>query len=355
MRKLPQFLTMVILGTFSFVVAGGSVFAADIVLRKSTDSRESGTIKSQTQDGIVIESLTKKETTIPANDIRRVDWDGASTTLKLALNSEERGDLQGALTSYEKVLTEVDASNTNLKTDLEFLIARASGNLAKADPTKLADAIKKLDAYQNAHATTFRYYDCLLLLGDLYLLSEDYTAAQATFVKLDASKFDDYKMASKIAQGRLMLRKDNVPAAQKLFQEVEAKPANSDSEKSRKYEARLGLATCLQRLSKYDEAALELDKIIKEAPASDAKTMGEAYLRKGDNLLASSRPNAKKEALLAYLHVDVLFSSEKDLHAEALYHLAKLWNEVGQPGRAADARAILSSEEYKNSEWAKKN
>jgi hypothetical protein len=112
----------------------------------------------------------------------------------------------------------------------------------------------------------------------------------------------------------------------------------------------LGVATCHQRQNQFQEAAKELDLIIKEAPATDSKTMGEAYLRKGDNLLAAGQ---KKDALLAYLHVDVLFSGEKDLHAEALYHLSTLWNEVAQPGRAADARAKLTAD-YPNSDWAKK-
>ena len=110
------------------------------------------------------------------------------------------------------------------------------------------------------------------------------------------------------------------------------------------------MATCLQRQNKNQEAADELDKIIKEAPATDTKTMGEAYLRKGDNLLAAGQ---KKDALLAYLHVDILFSAEKDLHAEALYHLSTLWSEVNQPSRAGEARTKLGTD-YPNSEWNKR-
>jgi tetratricopeptide (TPR) repeat protein len=329
-----------------------SAMAADIVFRKGTTARTGGEVKSQTKEELVLMAGpgNKKEEKIPANEIDRVEWDGEPATMKIARSAEERGNLQDALKKYEEVAAETTAQQANLKTDLEFLIARVTAKLAKADPAKADDAIQKLEAYRTAHANSFRYYDVMLLLGEAYLASGDYLKAEPPFNELEQSPWDDYKMASRIAQGRLKLRKDDVASAQKLFEGVAGQPAKTDAEKARQYEARLGVATCLQRQNQFEKAAAELDRIIKEAPASDTKTMGEAYLRKGDNLLYAGQ---KKDALLAYLHVDVLFSGEKDLHAEALYHLLTLWNEVGQPGRAADARAKLNSD-YPNSEWTKK-
>jgi tetratricopeptide (TPR) repeat protein len=310
---------------------------ADIVFRKGTTTRIGGEFKSQTKEELVLMSGpgNKKEEKIPANEILRVEWDGEPASMKLARSAEERGNLQDALVKYQEVAAEVQAAQANLKTDLEFLVARVTAKLAKGDPAKVDEAIQKLDAYRTAHANSFRHYDVLLLLGETYLAKGDYASAEPAFKELEMSPWDDYKMASRIAQGRLLLRKNDVAGAQSLFKE-----------KARQYEARLGVATCHQRQNQFQEAAKELDLIIKEAPATDSKTMGEAYLRKGDNLLAAGQ---KKDALLAYLHVDVLFSGEKDLHAEALYHLSTLWNEVAQPGRAADARAKLSAD-YPNSE-----
>jgi len=57
--------------------------------------------------------------------------------------------------------------------------------------------------------------------------------------------------------------------------------------------------------------------------------------------------------LIAYLHVDVLFSTEKSFHPEALYNLTRLWNAVQQPDRANEAADKLTSE-YPNSPWAQK-
>lgn len=328
------------------------VWSADIVFRKGTTTRIGGEFKSQTKEELVLMSGpgNKQETKIPSNEIDRVEWDGEPASMKLARSAEERGNLQDALTKYQEVAPEVQAAQGNLKTDLEFLIARVTARLAKADPARIDEAIQKLEAYRAAHPNSFRYYDVLLLLGESYLAKEDYGKAEPAFKELEQAPWDDYKMASRIAQGRLLLRKDDVAGAQALFKSVADQPAKTDAEKARQYEARLGVATCHQRQGRFKEAADELDLIIKQAPATDTKTMGEAYLRKGDNLLAAGQ---KKDALLSYLHVDVLFSGEKNLHAEALYHLSNLWNEVAQPGRAAEARAKLTGD-YPNSDWAKK-
>ncbi len=337
--------------TFAVALAPvASAWSADIVFRKSNASRVGNELKSQSPTELVMAGLGGKEERVPANDVARVEWDGEPPGLKTARSAEAAGQLQKALDDYQKAQGEADAKQTDLKTDLEFLIARVTAKMAKADPGKLDEAIQKLDAYRNAHANTFRYYDTLMLLGDTYMTKGDFANAEPAFKQLEQAPWDDYKMAAKIAEGRLFLKKDSLAQAQTLFQTVANQPAKTDAEKSRQFEARLGMATCYQRQNQFEKAASELDQIIKQAPATDAKTMAEAYLRKGDNLLAAGQ---KKDALLAYLHVDVLFSSEKDLHAEALYHLASLWTEVAQPGRAADARAKLATD-YPNSEWAKK-
>ena len=60
-----------------------------------------------------------------------------------------------------------------------------------------------------------------------------------------------------------------------------------------------------------------------------------------------------KEALLAFLHVDILYPGVPDAHAEALANLAELWDQVHKGERANRARQTLQ-EQYKDSPWAKK-
>ena len=60
-----------------------------------------------------------------------------------------------------------------------------------------------------------------------------------------------------------------------------------------------------------------------------------------------------KPALMAYLHVDVLYAGEPAQHAEALLRLSELWGPSGHEDRAVEASTRLA-ERYPNSQWAKK-
>lgn len=77
--------------------------------------------------------------------------------------------------------------------------------------------------------------------------------------------------------------------------------------------------------------------------------MPRPFLRQGDCLREQGND---VDALLSYLLVDVMFASEKPLHAEALYRLVALWEKKGEKGKADEARDRLRSD-YENSEWTR--
>ncbi len=92
--------------------------------------------------------------------------------------------------------------------------------------------------------------------------------------------------------------------------------------------------------------------MIEETTAEDSRINAQAYLKLGDGYVAQGQKN--KEAVLAYLHVDVIpaLAAHSDLHAEALFRLSKLWPALNQPSRSADAAVKLESD-YPNSPWTK--
>jgi hypothetical protein len=55
---------------------------------------------------------------------------------------------------------------------------------------------------------------------------------------------------------------------------------------------------------------------------------------------------------MAFLHVDVLYSTVPEAHAEALAHLVPLWQAIGQADRARESRELLQ-QKYAKSKWAK--
>ena len=103
--------------------------------------------------------------------------------------------------------------------------------------------------------------------------------------------------------------------------------------------------------AKKTEAAIKLaTEVLKATDAEDVPLLAQGY-----NVLGTAYRQAGRteEALLAFLHVDVLYASLPDAHAEALANLAELWEQVHKTERANHARKVLE-EQYPDSPWAKK-
>ena len=113
--------------------------------------------------------------------------------------------------------------------------------------------------------------------------------------------------------------------------------------------AGVGLAVCLAETGKADEGRQTLLKILEIAGPRDIELNAKAYNALGQCYLQQKN---NKQALLAFLHTDLLYSGQRDAHAEALYHLTKLWGQLEKSDRARQARNTLKSS-YAGSRWAK--
>ena len=181
-------------------------------------------------------------------------------------------------------------------------------------------------------------------LGQLYEAKKDFIKAKVTFEQLAKAPWKDVQMASRIASGRLLLSEKKLDEAAAEYEAVIADfSPTSPLEESIKSEARHSaqVTQIMIAQKKFDEALKLLEEVIAKTPAEDIKVNAEAFLRQGDCLREQGND---KDALLAYLHVDVLFRSEKAVHAEALYRLSQLWDKVGQKARGEEARELLRSE-----------
>jgi TolA-binding protein len=98
------------------------------------------------------------------------------------------------------------------------------------------------------------------------------------------------------------------------------------------------------------DAIKMVEDVLRDADPENATVMARAYNVIGEAYQQNGR---NKEAILAYLHVDLLYPSVADAHAEALAHLAELWEKEHKAERAAEARRTLE-ERYGESPWAKK-
>ena len=327
-----------------------ATFAFDTVYLRSGGT-QAGTIESVTKDHVVVKA-TKESKTIPASDIEDIAFTGQPSRLRIAQGAEKGGHLDRAIDGYKESQTEYQGNNVNISKEFVFLIARATAKQALADPSKLSDAITKLDAFRTANSTSFRYYETLILLGQCYLAQKDNAKARDAYSMLAASAANSYRMTAQNAQARILMLENKTTEALAEYQKVAAVTPQTPGEQACKFEALLGTAACQQAEKQFDQAIKTLNEVILQVSADESRVQAEAYIRQGD----CYREQEKfKAAALAYLHVDVLYSTEKDLHAQSLYWLAKMWNETDpkHPERAQEAKTKLDTE-YPNSEWKKK-
>jgi tetratricopeptide (TPR) repeat protein len=324
--------------------------AAETITRKR-DKQIAGEVSGVSKTEVTVKVKTPKEDTIkvPANEIQSIAWTGDTPDVGLARKDEDGGKYQKAIDGYQKALQAGKSANAFAKADLEFGIARASAKLALGDPAKLDDAIKKLEDFRKSQSDHYRFYEAVNYLGQLHSAKKDFLRAKLAFDTLGKAPWKEYQMAAKIASGRLLLSENKLDEAAAEYEAVVAMKPEGAVEESQRQEALLGKAQILISQKKFDESLTLLDEVIKNAASDDSKVNAEAFLRKGDCL---REKGDDKDALLAYLLVDVMFASEKPQHAEALYRLVPLWDKDGKKDRADDARDRLKSD-YDHTEWAK--
>lgn len=328
---------------------GPSAFAVDEVVLRSSGESVKGTIKSVSKTEIVFDRAGQT-VKVPVTDIAQIRWDGEPAELNITRTRESNGDYKEALKSYEILMSQVNANKANLRTDIEFLIARTQARQALTDPAKAKVAIASLENFVVSHPNSIRYFAALQWLGRVNLAAKQFEAAMAAYQKLAAAPVAELKMAARNEIGRAKLRQGKLDEAMKEFNGVLSSGGEGPAARRERFSALLGKALVLQANDKHEEALKVLDEVIAKSDPDDATVQADAFVRKGASLETLGQQQA---ALLAFLHVDILFPGQPEAHAEALYHLTKLWDAVGKAERSAAARRKLT-DDYSQSQWAKK-
>ncbi len=331
-------------------IQASPLLAVDTVTRKSDGKKFGGTIAEMSKNEFKVKRTVGEPEVIQANDITDVVWEGATPDLRLGASDEHGGKLDLAIQKYTKSKADTKSPSEALKAEFDYVIARVTARLALTDPTKQDEAIQRLQAAQKSSPDHFRYYESVGLLGQVQLAKGDYAAARTTFALLAKAPWSDFKLAARIASGRILTAENKLDEAVKEFEAAAAGASDSAADQARKYEAMLGQARALVMQSKHEDALKLLDVVTDKGPAEESALQAEAYVLQGDSLQALGRA---KEAALAYLHVDILFSRESAFHAAALFNLIKVWKLVNLPDRSAEAEAKLV-QNYPNSSWRKK-
>jgi tetratricopeptide (TPR) repeat protein len=287
--------------------------------------------------------------TVAVNRIVSIHYDGQAPALTNAKILEDAYNLARAAEEYAKAQAELKSKPFALQA-AQFGEARSLARLALDGSNRLDDAIARLNLFARAHADSRHHFALHELLGRLHLAKKDYARAEEALAELARAPWPEGQLQAALYRGRMLLAQNKLDEATARFDEVASAKIDSVELQTVQVEALFEKARCLHSRGARDDEIATLEQVIARAPANAISLQAEAYTALGDAYRAAGRT---KHALVAFLHVDLLFAKDKELHARALYNLTQLWLEVGQPGRAAATRATLKNE-HPNSAWHQK-
>jgi tetratricopeptide (TPR) repeat protein len=335
-------------------------WAVDTVVRLG-GGQTIGTLESTTPSEVGIVTPAKKLEKIPVNTIESIRYEGEHPTLNLLRSDVRNANFRAAFEKLDNLET-LDVTNPRVKDEIVFYraIVTARQALTSGSREQLAKGGKLLTDYLAQNPSSWHLYEAVETIGDLYValagLSADaekkkvYEMADKEYEKLASAPWDDYKLRAAIARGRANQRAGETENAKRYYQDAIRLGGAKSSDASVAplvLAARVGLADVLA-----DSSPAEGIKIITEVVAGadpeNTRLHALAFLTLGK---CHDKAKNSKEALLNFLKVDVLYFGQADCHAESLYHLSRLWNDVNRPDRAKEAAEKLKSR-YPNSLFA---
>jgi TolA-binding protein len=309
---------------------------------------EAGEITKMTQLAVTIKT-GGQDKEIPLPEIRSIIFRGEPSELTQAR-------LNATNAAYENALTALDGINMStvrgdyVQQDIEFYKAFSAAKLALVGERPVREAGIALQSFTNKYPQNFHFLEANELLGDLLVHMGNYPAAQEKYTVLASqSPWPSYKMRSGVLVGQTLLAQKKYPEALRQFEGVISLNDQSPEGKQQLLAAQLGLGVATAATGKLEDGIQKIEAVIRDADPENARLLAQAYNALGASYAQAGRP---KDALYAYLHVDLLYGRIAEAHAEALYHLIPLWEAVGQDGEARKARQALE-EKYPGSRWAK--
>jgi tetratricopeptide (TPR) repeat protein len=329
-----------------FLQALASPARADEI-RTIGDKKHSGTIQRISPTEVTLGGSIR-ETSVPVNEIAAVIF--ALEPRGLAREAYETGRYASVHSSLNEIKPEQIRRN-EVKVEVEFYRAMAAARMASfgsVDQKTATAAGMELNRFLNENKDSFHFYEVNEALGDLLAALKNPNAGRFYDVVASAP-WPEYKLRANVLKGRAVQILGNHQAAIELFDAALAADGMGRSAQTQTQLARVGKAVSLTELGQLDAAIKLLKEVIDKAEEGDREVFARAYNALGG---CYRKKNAPKDALLEYLKVDLLFNTVPDAHAEALYNLAQLWNDVQHPQRAREAADKLK-ERYATSRWNK--
>ncbi len=299
-----------------------------------------GQIESETASEVVVQ-LGGTTIKVPADQIVSIRYDKQSPSFAMAESREAAGLLAEAAELFRTAAADGNAEPLAIRA-AQFREAEVLTDLALIEPDHIKDAKDKLAKFTRAYPHSRQIAPAQECVARLQLNSGDFAGAASTIAAL--AKIPNFADRAAVLRTKLLTKQGkNADAIAELDRLIGGYPKNSPQRQA----AILAKAENLAGLKKYKEAEGLVREAITATPAEDATAQAAAYNTLGDCFRAANRP---KDALLAYLHTDLLYAKNKEQHPRALYYIQSLFRELKQDGRA-DEFAQRLKQEYPRSPW----
>jgi tetratricopeptide (TPR) repeat protein len=306
-----------------------------------------GTVVSTTPNEVTLQTTSGNQT-FPVNEIKRVTFDGEPNELSRARAAVLAGQLEQALEDLRKI----DANSVGrdvVKQDVQYFLALTQAKLALARGGDKNKAAGDMMAFYRANPNSHHHFAAAEVLGDLAMALDNPAAARTFYEELAKAPWPEHKMKAFVLGADALKAQGDYAAAIADYDKVIGANIDTPLAARQKLFSRIGRAESLAQTGKIDEAIKTCEEIIANNASTDAELFGRVYNALGTAYLKANKP---QDAALAFLHVDTMFYSDPNQHAQALYHLSDLWNQLNQPDRALDARTTLKNS-YAGTRWAK--
>ena len=312
------------------------------------NSKISGEITGMTPLGVTVETRSGTKE-IPAAEINKIVFAGQPPEIARARDRIESGRFDDALTELEKISDPVQGPF--LKQEVDFLTAFASAQIAlRTGNITAQEAGRRIGGFVANNPESCHLFPAKELLGKLLFAVGRAELAEKEFAQMTESNWPEYVLSGYFYQGDCLNELGKYGEAEAVFDAILAMDANDDLTQSFKLLAKCQKAKSQALAGNTDQAINTINEIIKVESPDNTKLFAYAYNALG---VAHLKAGNLKAAASAFLHTELLFATEAEPHAEALYQLALIWPQLQQTDRASRAREGLKSR-YRNSYWAGK-
>ena len=286
---------------------------------------------------------------VAANTIQKIIFDEDTGQTRTIKSRVVNGQIEQALEDLSK-LNLAEITRPELRADLEYYRAYCLAKLALQGAGDKNAAGSALYKFISTHKRNYHLFEASKLMGDVSQAVGRFDTAATYYGYLSAAPWPDMQLQGGVLTASALMSQEKYKEAAAKYDEVLAKQASDPASMRQKQFAQVGKAYCVGLGGDTTTGIQLVEKIIADNNPQDGELFGRAYNAMG---VCHQKAGNKKEAMRAFLHTHLLFNSDANTHAEALYHLSGLFEDLDQSARALSTKSLLKGR-YGTTVWASK-